>query len=142
MKICPSCHIEFDDINNPQWKRKIYCSTKCQRIKFAYQNTPWIKENKISKSTVGAIAELIASADLMSKGFQVYRALSPSSDCDILAEKEHKVYKFEIRTGRYNWKGSLTFPPKSIKAPNLIIITHNDKKIHYVPPISSLKRDE
>jgi hypothetical protein len=49
--------------------------------------------------TVGAMAELLAATDLLMKGFEVFRAVSPSASCDLAILKEGKLLKVEVRTG-------------------------------------------
>ena len=56
------------------------------------------KLNGIPPGTVGAIAELKVSVDLMTKGFHVFRALSPSCLCDLFAIKNDKQFDIEVRT--------------------------------------------
>jgi hypothetical protein len=54
----------------------------------------------LNAGTVGAIGELIVSADLLQKGYEVFRALSPSSSCDLaILTKEKKLIRVEVKTG-------------------------------------------
>lgn len=50
-----------------------------------------------SQSTVGAIAELVASVDLMNRGFNVYRAVSPNSPCDLIATHRALTVRIEVK---------------------------------------------
>lgn len=47
------------------------------------------------------MSELIAAADLMIKGWEVYRALSPNSRCDLIAMSRDGKERLdiEVRTG-------------------------------------------
>jgi hypothetical protein len=49
--------------------------------------------------TVGAIAELAVAVDLMRRGFSVYRALSPASDCDLAVVKDQQLLRVEVKAG-------------------------------------------
>lgn len=50
--------------------------------------------------TVGAISELIAGADLLRLGYAVFRALSPSCPCDLIAmAPDGTILRIEVRTG-------------------------------------------
>ena len=45
------------------------------------------------------MAELVIAADLMQKGYDVFRALSPHCFCDLLAVKAGRTIRVEVRTG-------------------------------------------
>lgn len=52
----------------------------------------------ISTGTVGALTELYISADLLSKGYEVFRALSPHCGADLVIYKNGKIQRVECRT--------------------------------------------
>ncbi len=56
-----------------------------------------ITRESASQSTVGTMAELIASADLMNRGFEVFRALSPNASCDLIAKRGASVLRIEVK---------------------------------------------
>lgn len=57
---------------------------------------------------MGALGELIASTDLLMKGFHVYRAMSPAAPADLVIFKTPtEVYTVEVRTGRETVAGKL-----------------------------------
>ena len=95
--------------------------------------------NGLNTGTVGAIAELVISAELMRNGYEVYRALSSHCRCDILAVKNGVVNEIEIRSGLYyNRKdGGITlhYPTRRSEGKKMIIYTHSDNKIHYINPL-------
>jgi predicted nucleic acid-binding Zn ribbon protein len=87
-----------------------YCSKEC-RMKVATQPLwPFL-----STGTVGAINELKVACDLFTKGYEVFRALSPSCSCDLIALKNGVASKIEVRTAtkykttinasNYNFRG-------------------------------------
>lgn len=77
----------------------------------------------ISSSTVGAVGELRVAADLLTKGFEVFRALSPTCSCDLLAMKDGRIIRIECRT---NTAGNLQ------RADVVAIVS--DMGIRYVKP--------
>jgi hypothetical protein len=82
--------------------------------------------------TVGAIKELRVSVDLMSKGFHVFRALSPSCPCDLFAIKDGKQFDIEVRSARRNPKtGMLYSHRENIRARYKAFVT--DDEIIYEP---------
>ncbi len=55
-------------------------------------------------ATLGAIKEYEVVIDLLKKGYDVYRACSPNSVCDLVTIKDGKVIRIEVTTGRYTPK--------------------------------------
>jgi hypothetical protein len=43
---------------------------------------------------------MLASYELMCRGYQVFRAISPSSTCDLLAMKDGKILRVEVTKGK------------------------------------------
>ena len=46
----------------------------------------------------GTISELTAAADLTEKGYEVFRALDPCASCDLVALKDGKMQRVQVRT--------------------------------------------
>jgi hypothetical protein len=53
----------------------------------------------IAPSTVGAVAELRVSCDLMARGYAVFRALSPACFCDLVVYVGELAFRVEVRYG-------------------------------------------
>lgn len=113
---------------------KLFCSVKCGN-EFSRSKKPDAGVKGIPTATVGVMAELLACADLMKKGFELYRAVSPSSYSDLIAIKDSITYPIEVRTGYYKTKegrqSETHCPIHKIIGKVLIIITHCDNKVHY-----------
>lgn len=135
--ICKNCKDTYFTQKNPFTK---FCP-KCRNER--KQQGSFFKKRGIATGTVGAIGELLVSSDLMTKGYEVYRALSQSSSCDILAIKDNKILKVEVRTGTITLNGKMSYPLSNIKGDQIAVIVHqhndnsnnNDYKIHYFPEI-------
>lgn len=129
-KMCAHCKKEFNGS-----KLSLYCSSTCKRNNFGYRfdNPPL---GHISRGRVGAISELKVCVDLMIKGYDVFRALSPQSNADLVAIKGDVVLKIEVRTARYytTAKGSKTifYSKKRIADKIVALTTLGDDKIHYL----------
>lgn len=84
-----------------------YCSKKCSathwREKYLRMN-PW--KGKTS-ATTGAISELRVAVDLLTKGYNVFRALSPSCPCDLAILKDSQLLKVEVRTSHITTTGKI-----------------------------------
>ena len=133
---CLYCSKSFTPSKQAKAAGKKYCSPKCR---YRYWNEKsrgqsFAKEG-ISTGTVGAMSELLASIDLMRRGFEVYRALSPSSSCDLIALKNSRIYKFEVRTAYRNQDGSINYSKTSIRADRVVAILLRENVVVYIPKL-------
>lgn len=78
---------------------KLYCSRRC-RYNAAKKDFLPIYPT-LSTGTAGAIGELRVATDLLVKGFEVFRAVSPSCSCDLVTLFQGKPRRVEVRTGHY-----------------------------------------
>lgn len=111
-----------------------YCNKTCAKH---YQNligTGYSKRN-IACATVGAVSELLASTDLMNKGFHVFRALSAACPCDLIAFNATGLQKIEVRTGRRLQNGRINCPftLDVIDKADLLAIVVGNEVIYYTP---------
>src|SRR3990167_7042344 len=89
----------------------------------------------LKSGTVGAYQELREAADLLSKGYDVFRAVSPSCTCDLIALNSSVAIKVEVRTGHINAKGEPHCPQYSFRADCFAIALRD--KIVYKPNLFS-----
>jgi len=84
-----------------------YCSYKCRQdfYKGKYRDFNPFKGN--TPGTTGAISELRVAIDLLSKGFNVFRSMSPNSPCDLAILKNGDLLKIEVRTTFFTASGTL-----------------------------------
>lgn len=95
------------------------CSDECRNKRMSKKFGRY-SDKSIPSGTVGAITEMVISADLMKKGYSVFRALSPSCFCDVIAIKDKKILKVEIKTGYVGLNGKVLFP----KSKNINVDIH------------------
>jgi hypothetical protein len=124
---CVSCGESF--------MAKMYNSKYCFKCIVSKQ-TPY---KNLKTGTVGAIGEIMVSADLMKKGYEVFRALSPSCSCDIAILQNKKLLRVEVKTGYKNPDEKIT-PFNSLKTKEkkfdiLAIVIHRTNEIVYVPKL-------
>ena len=128
---CPNCNKKFiAKYNLQKW-----CNKTCQ-MEFKLGG-PYPFQD-ISTATRGAMSELLACIDLMKKGYEVYRALSPASSCDVLALKNGKFFDVEVKTGyrsKDNKQITSTTNKNQIKAHYLAIVIHRTNEVVYEPPL-------
>ncbi len=126
-RACLNCGEAF----KPRTLSQKYCCKPCARN--YYTETYFINHHlNLNSGALGAVSELLVCADLISKGFQVFRSVAQSSDADILAERPGKIYRFEVRTGKYSLLGNVTYPSSNTKGKSVIAVTLSDRKIHYI----------
>lgn len=51
----------------------------------------------LSCGGVGAVGELLVAADLMLKGYDVFRNLSPNGLADLVALKNDRVWRIQVK---------------------------------------------
>jgi len=76
-----------------------FCSRDCN---VAYSGKNWRETNAIDKSictgSVGAASEMLVAADLLLKGYHVFRSMSPACPCDLAILKGNKMLRVEVTT--------------------------------------------
>lgn len=93
-------------------QRRKYCSSRCVK---SYQNKKYNSYQKdsafvdgVSGGSVGAAHEMLVCVDLLRKGFEVFRSVSPHSKCDLIARNNGSQYTIEVRTCATRVDGSLS----------------------------------
>ena len=125
-RLCPVCNQSFVPATKQSQK---YCSILCRPSSVQHQ-TPL----RLPTSTVGTLAELLISSDLIRKGYAVFRALSPACYCDMIAIKDSFCWHIEARTG-YQRNGRWFFPPKYHPAVNCLALWDKETDaIAYLTP--------
>jgi Holliday junction resolvase-like predicted endonuclease len=92
----------------------------------------------MNQRDLGAWSELLASADLMKRGYDVLRAVSQSCPCDIVAFKDDKdLMRIQVRTGSYNPTGMATamVAQKDASKFDVLAIVMKDGKVFYEPNV-------
>ena len=130
-KLCPNpnCRKRFV----PRRPDQKYCSKQCRPSYMTYGSGL-----DLASGTVGAIAELAVSADLMRRGFEVFRALSPSSSCDLLAIRQPGLppVKIEVRSASRHVDGKLGCAMQKIRADVLAQFVHQENAVVYSPELT------
>lgn len=96
------------------------------------------RANGVNPGKTGAIVELAVAVDLLRRGFDVFRALSPSCSCDLVALKPGLVLRIEVRTMIYYEKGQrcyATAPKDTSKFDVLAAWDPIKETIQYIPSL-------
>lgn len=110
----------------------VFCSQKCQQASYrarGFGSRP-MGELPLTTGTKGALGELRTCADLLSKGWEVFRAVSPSCSCDLIMHKDGKLLKVEVRTGCKNLKSGVYYPGKGKIRADILAIVLSDGVVY------------
>jgi len=122
-KICVGCKKEYI----ARAKNQLVCYNCKDNYKLSITNN-------LPIGTVGAISEILVSADLLKKGYEVFRAISPSCSCDLAMLKDNKLLRVEVRTGRNSATGKLYYS-SNMRADIMAVVIHKTNEIIYIPKI-------
>ena len=127
----------------PRIRHQRFCSSACRNtwdIQTYKSSTPHLE-----RGALGATSELLAAADLMLKGYDVFRALSPHSGCDLVAiGPDLRALRIEVRTGQNTRSGSLTWArngssrkrgPEHLDHYAVVSYGDDGTRVHYDPPL-------
>lgn len=134
---CEHCH-EAIPVER-QRRQAIYCSRVCRskhgRQLFLEQNPNHPLEGTIPASTVGALSELLAAADLLRRGYHVFRAVSPACPCDLAVMSNSTLIRVEVTTAfRSTHTGKPMHARKLSSTHDVLALVFRDGTVEYTPP--------
>ena len=89
-------------VESRQRRHAKFCTNKCRDDTYS-RDSGLMGRTDISKGSVGALAELAVSSDLLGRGYDVFRSVSPNAKCDlILLNGAHQCVRIEVTTGYRN----------------------------------------
>jgi len=103
-----------------------FCGLKCA-TEFGRRNMVKVEgSSTLQMGTLGAIGEYIACVDLLRKGYEVFRSVSPTCSCDLVILKDGKLETVEVRVGAKYYSGCLRYSQTKIRADLLAIVLHDE----------------
>jgi hypothetical protein len=133
---CPQCGSPLSAARLKVHNAK-YCSKRCQQKADKERYGLDHSRPAIPRASTGAASELIVCADMLQRGYEVFRAESPACSCDLLVMKDGKVSRVEVRTGlRDKRSGKLSYSPGGVHDVMAIVIAPRNEII-YIPPWSA-----
>ena len=121
-RYCANCNKKLP---SNKWR---YCSHECET---AFKAKQYRKRNPFkgkSSGTTGAISELRVSVDLLRKGYDVYRALSPNAPGDLAILIDGNLLLVEVRTTYlYADNNRISKPKKEGENPDIYAYVASDK---------------
>lgn len=115
-----------------------YCSKSCVNESAKAQRKSQNNFTDINRNKIGALSEILACADLLRNGFDVFRSVSPSASCDIIAYFKNKVYRIEVTTGYFNIAGNPAWPRKDQEKFDILMVIFKNGDIKYVPSLQEI----
>ena len=67
-------------------------------------------ESNLDCCVKGASAELRVCADLLLRGYEVFRSISPHCSCDLMIQKDGNIYRVEVKTASLLDDGRYAYP--------------------------------
>lgn len=107
MTTCEKCQKPFEPAYKGRKTR--FCGPQCRRAAYASRRLYGGLPN-LTSGTQGAVSELVACVDLARLGYEVFRAISPHSSCDLIVLKGERTIRVEVRTGYKTLSGELKWP--------------------------------
>lgn len=122
-------------------RRAKYCSHICLR-KSERERWAVLNEGRSPnrKGQTGATHKLMVCVDLMWKGYEVFRALSPDCPCDMIVMKDGEFLRVQVTTGYKNKSDAITYPHKDPSLYDLLAVIVNGE-ICYNPTVSTKTRN-
>ena len=115
-----------------------WCSDKCSnsaREEEIDKHFGITRIRGLSSGSVGAVGEMRVAIDLLVKGYEVFRSISPNSSCDLIVCKNGDVYRIEVRTGRPNLNGELVCTRKGLLEGDVLATIDHSGRIIYKPAL-------
>lgn len=96
----------------------------------------WGGARKLTSHFIGAAAEMAASADLMRRGFPVYRALSFVSAADLVVDIDGRLQRVQVRAARRRQNGALAYgQPAKPERHDILALVLPDGQVTYKPDL-------
>lgn len=91
----------------------------------------------LCSNVAGALAEMLVCVDLMKRGLDVYRSISPSGRCDVVAicRDSGAVNRIEVKCGTRNQAGKVTCQVGKHNSFDTLAMVVGDGEIVYEPPL-------
>jgi hypothetical protein len=107
-------------INSHKSSAAKFCSSKCGS-KRHWESVR--SKSKAKGSNLGAESELYVSADLLRRGFEVYRNVSSWGSSDLIFKAGVRLFSVEVRTGYVNKSGNAVVSKERMKSDILAVVT-------------------
>jgi hypothetical protein len=112
-----------------------YCGKTCYQKHLMRRWRRWNPNPSLQSGTIGAMAELIVATDLLKRGYEVFRALSPAASCDLAVLKDGKLLRVEVRSGYKYGSSDKVIGNRHHRADILAMWVGHEQLIRYEPEL-------
>lgn len=92
----------------PNLKGRKFCSSRCRQQNATAERK---KQNphigSVSRNHLGAASEMVVAADLLRRGYPVFRSMTHQSPFDLVVMVGSKLYRVEVKTGYKDRNGRI-----------------------------------
>jgi hypothetical protein len=96
------------------------------------------KSHGTNTGNIGALGEILVIHDLMSKGYEMFRAISPCSTCDMVALRDGRLFRVEATKGKRSSK-RLNWSHHDPARYDLLAVWEENGSITYSPALEDLR---
>lgn len=144
IRLCPVCSKPIPD------KRgglpRVTCSDACNRQRSRERHRllnpapGW--SVGLSPSVVGAAQEMIVVADLLKRGYFVFRSVSPGASCDLVLVIDRSIHRIDVTTGFRSAVGTLLYPKNGRDSGfyDSLAVVEKNGQITYLPALPQAGR--
>lgn len=89
--------------------------------------------------SIGACAEMVVCVDLLRRGYDVFRSVSPNSECDLIVSHKGKLCRVEVKSARYAGRRRMEYGRKRLnktKFDVLALVFLRDNSVCYQPSLA------
>jgi hypothetical protein len=126
----PECDNKFEKIGGQK-----YCSAECRKEHYYAKNRNMAYPN-LTTGNIGTIGELGVAADLLKRGYDVFKSVSQSCWTDLVIYAKDRFQSVEVKTGSRTTTGRLVYGKPYITTDIVAILLPNNE-IVYIPPFES-----
>jgi hypothetical protein len=120
--ICVTCHNKFFGGSTAMYC-SIYCRPRYQKIK---RNTL-----PIAKRFIGYLSEIKIAADLTSKEYELFWPVSIANSCDLIALKDNKLFRIQVKTVHRDTNGKITIPQVDVLKYDILALFVDNSELLY-----------
>lgn len=135
---CPRCGKEIPQRYRRGAPQK-YCSRRCSQYAYARRGENSWREGTVT-GTIGAVGELLVSADLLKRGYHVFRSLSPNAVCDLAIITGARAIRVEVTKGNRARTGKAYYSPHNAANYDVIAVWFSDGTVEYNPGLPVAER--
>lgn len=134
-KICRLCDAPISG----RYTQRVYCSYKCRlehNKRQRHELNPYLKV--CTTGQTGAMSEMLVCVDLLKRGFDVFRAVAQSCSCDIVALRNGRMFRVEVKTAYRRKTGTVGVslrPDQKEKFDILAMVWLDNNEIVYEPSL-------